>query len=130
MISFEAYIYHLSLYFIVKCQLLDHFLQKMYNGKLGSHFMLNKSSCLLILIAYFSLLTFTYWILLLHKNIIKYFHILKGSQKHYSLINSEKSRQVFIKGKIHLKCSYTVGHKFGVYIVGCHISDKTILLGR
>lgn len=29
-----------------------------------------------------------------------------------------------------MKYSYIVGQKFGVYIVGCHISDKTILLGR
>lgn len=34
------------------------------------------------------------------------------------------------KGKICLKCSYTVGHKFGAYLVGCHISDKTVLLAR
>ena len=81
MFYFEAYVYHLSLYFIVKFQLPDHFLQKICNGKLGSHFMINKNRSLLILIVHFSLITYTYWTSLLHKNGIKHFNILKASQK-------------------------------------------------
>lgn len=53
-------------------------------------------------------------------------------ERFWKALLKSKFREIktgIFKGKICLKCSYTIGHKFGVYIVGRHISDKTILLG-
>lgn len=58
------------------------------------------------------------------------FSYLERSSK--TLLNNKfwEIKTGLFKGKIHLKCSYTARHKFEVNIVGYHISDKTILLGR
>lgn len=108
-----------------------HFLQKTCNGKLGSHFTLNKTRYLLILIVHFSILTSTYWTSPLHKNGMNHFGYSESFSKTLlKRLSSEKARQAFLKKKNCLKCSYTVGHILGEHIAVCHISGEAILLSR